>query len=373
MVVTRELSFNLGGSVSSMGLPVQGSSIRLYDYWRKSGSLVKHFLCEQTTSNKGTFSFDVRKGIYCIELIPGEHTRFARQSIEAIKVTSNTNFDLILKAGVILSGTVRDAQGRTISDAELLVFGIEPHVIRVAQKLDENGNFSLSLPQGKYYLALRYSEATVKVKGKKGNTPFLCPFFQVLELKKDTKHDISLPTLISFKGKVSNAEGHPVSGAKAIVRGMDKLDNVFAKEISMSVTATTQKDGSFECLVQKGTYNIRLLPAEDSHLAEKTITSIFVDSDRKRNYSLEAGYSLSGRVLYKGNPVPNATVNLVGVNLDSVALSNEEGEYHFSWPGGSYDVITAAQPDSLGTVSPMELAPSKSALILDHDTVHDIE
>lgn len=373
MVVTRELSFNLGGNVSSMGLAVTGTVVRLYDYWHQSGSLVKHFLCEQTTGPKGTFSFDVRKGIYCIEIIPSENTRFARQSIEAIRVTSNTNYEIVLKSGVILSGTVRDAAAHKIPEAEILVFGIEPHVLRVSQVLDDEGSFSLSLPPGKYYLALRHHDKGPAPKGKKKNPPFLCPYFQVIDLAKDSKHDITLPPLISFKGKVTNSDSHPMAAVRATVKCTDKQENVFAREIAMKVSALTTKDGSFECLLQKGTYSVRLLPQEDSHLAEKTVAAIFVDHDRKRNYSLESGYSLYGKIMHKGKSVPNASVNLIGVNLDSVTLTNEEGEYHFSVPGGSYEMVVAAQPDSLGTVASMELAPCKCQLILDKDTEHNFE
>lgn len=113
MTITRELSFNLSGSVTNMGLAIIGTTIRLYDYEYRSGSMVKRFLIEQTTSPKGTFNFDVRKGVYCIEIVPGDNTRFARQSLETIKVTSNTTFSIVLKAGNILSGMVRDSPGQT--------------------------------------------------------------------------------------------------------------------------------------------------------------------------------------------------------------------------------------------------------------------
>ena len=373
MVVTRELSFNLGGTISSMGLPVNGAVVRLYDYWHQSGSLVKHFLAEQTTENKGVFSFDVRKGIYCIEIIPNENTRFARQSIEAIKVTHNTNFDLVLNSGVILSGSVRDSKGKAIKDAELLVFGIEPHVLRVSQKLDESGNYSLGLPRGRYYLALKHCESA-PVKGKKPETAFLCPFFQVIEASKDTQHDITLPELINFQGKVSNGEGHPMLGVKVFLTCNDRPENVFAREIAMTVSTTTDKLGNFECKLQKGNYSIRLLPPEDSHLAEKTIGTTLIDQDRKKNYSLEPGYLLSGKVVHREKPVPNAIVNVIGINnLDSVTHSDEEGHYFFNLPGGSYDIVVAAQPDSLGTVPKMDLAPKTSTIILDKDTNHDVE
>lgn len=373
MVVTRELSYNLAGAVSNLGLPVKGTLVRLYDYWHQGGALAKHYLAESISDPKGNFSFDVRKGIYCIEVVPSDNTRYARQSIEAIRVTANTNFNISLQSGSILSGTVRSFAGDTIPDAEVMVFGIAPHVLRVSEPVDSEGNFNLSLPSGKYYVALKYRDANDTKRGAKRPTPFLCPLFQVVELKKDSKNDLTLPTLNSFKGTVTNVEGHPLLGVKVVVTSAAKPENVFAREISMAVETVTDKNGQFECLLQTGTYNVRLEPPVDSHLAEKTVNSIMVDHDRKKNYALEAGYGLTGKVTFNGNPVANALVNAVGVNLDSVSLTDEDGDYKFSLPGGSYELVVVAQPSSLGEIPAVDVSPWKGELILDHDTTHDIE
>lgn len=372
MVVTRELSYNLAGAVSNLGLPVNGTAVRLYDYWHQAGALVKHFLAEQITDNKGSFSFDVRKGIYCLELVPSDNTRYARQSIEAIRVTANTSFNIGLHSGSILSGTVRSNNGEILPNAELMVFGIEPHVLRVTEPLSAEGRFALSLPTGKYYLALRHKEIETNKKEKK-LAPFLCPVFQVVELKKDTTSDITLPVLNHFKGTVTNVEGHPMLGVKVVITSSSKPENVFAKEIAMSVETETDKKGAFEFMLQTGLYNMRLEPPADSHLAEKTITSIMVDHDRKKNYTLEPGFGLTGTVTHNGKAVSNAAVNALGDHIDSVSLTNEDGEYHFSLPGGSYEVTVVTQQSSLADVPAVEVAPWKGELLIDHDTVYDVK
>ncbi|MBX9570742.1 MAG: carboxypeptidase-like regulatory domain-containing protein [Candidatus Obscuribacterales bacterium] len=371
MVVTRELSYNLAGSVSNLGLPVNGTSVRLYDYWHQAGALVKHFLTEQITDNKGSFSFDVRKGIYCLELVPSDNTRYARQSIEAIRVTANTSFNIGLHSGSILSGTVRNNNSESLANAELMVFGIEPHVLRVTEPVAADGKFALSLPTGKYYLALKHRDIETSKKEKK-LPPFLCPVFQVVELKKDTNSDITLPVLNSFKGTVTNVEGHPMLGVKVVVTSASKPENVFAKEIAMSVETETDKKGGFEFLLQTGLYTLRMEPPADSHLAEKTITSIMIDHDRQKNYILEPGYGLTGIVTHNNKPVSNAAVNAVGKNIDSVSLTNEEGEFHFSLPGGKYEVTVVTQPSSLADVPAVDVSPWKGELTLDHDTSYDI-
>lgn len=372
MVVTRELSYNLAGAVSNLGIPVTGTVVRLYDYWHQTGALVKHFLAEQVTDNKGSFSFDVRKGIYCLEVVPSDNTRYARQSIEAIRVTANTSFNIGLHSGSILSGTVRNNNASALPNAELMVFGIEPHVLRVTEPVSAEGKFDLSLPTGKYYLALRHREIETGKKEKKPPA-FLCPVFQVVELKKDTSSDITLPVLNSFKGTVTNTEGHPLLGVKVVMTSTSKPENIFAKEIAMSVETETDKKGSFEFLLQTGLYNLRLEPPADSHLAEKTFTSIMVDHDRKKNFALEPGFGLTGVVTHKGNPVPDATVNAFGNQIDSVSMTNEEGEFHFSLPSGMYEITVVTQPSSLADVPAVEVAPWKGEHLLDDDTTYNVE
>lgn len=196
MTITRELSYNLSGAVTSMGLGITGTTIRLYDYEYRSGALVKRFLVEQSTTQKGGFNFDVRKGVYCLEVVPSDNTRFARQSLETIKVTSNTTFSIVLKAGFILSGMIEDHKGSPVGSAELLVFGIEPHVLRVAQEVADDGSYSISLPEGRYYVCVYYKTKGAQAASKKAalsDNPFLCPVMEVVELHKDLKRNFELP------------------------------------------------------------------------------------------------------------------------------------------------------------------------------------
>ncbi len=377
MTITRELSFNLSGSVTNMGLAIIGTTIRLYDYEYRSGSMVKRFLIEQTTSPKGTFNFDVRKGVYCIEIVPGDNTRFARQSLETIKVTSNTTFSIVLKAGNILSGMVRDHQGKPVSNAEILIFGIEPHVLRVTQDVFADGSYSISLPGGRYYVCVyhknRGDNAVSARKRNPAEKPFLCQIMEVVDLQRDGKKDFQLPELVKFQGIATNKAGHPVSAVKATIQATEKPDTVFANQLPLSVTCVTGKDGKFEACLKPGSYNVKLEPPADSHLAEKQFGSVLVDQERTKAYSLDAGHQLSGRITHKRMPLVGAKVTIMGVKSETSQWTDEDGHYCFSLGSGAYELMVSAQPHPLGQETFPELAPWNGNVILDKNTELDVE
>lgn len=358
-----------------MGLGINGTTIRLYDYEYRSGSLVKRFLVEQSTNQKGGFNFDVRKGVYCIEVVPGDNTRFARQSLETIKVTSNTTFSIVLKAGFILSGMIEDHKGNPVGSAELLVFGIEPHVLRVAQEVAPDGSYSISLPEGRYYVCVYYKTRGAQIAARKAlpDKPFLCPVMEVVELYKDLKKNFELPAMLNFQGVATNSAGHPVSGVRATIQSSEKLDGVFAGQLPLSVSCTTGKDGKFEAGLRIGSYTVKLEPPTDSHLAEKQFGSMQLDQDRTRTYSLDPGHQLSGKILFKKMPVVGAKVTMLGVKSESSQWTDEDGHYCFSLAGGSYEMQISSQPHPLGQEAVPELAPWLGNVILDKDTDYTVE
>lgn len=371
-MTTREVSFNLAGAVRNTGLPVAGTTIVLYDYWSTASGLRRHYLTEAVTGAKGDFSFDVRKGIYCLEVIPNRDTRFARQSIETIKVTNNTTLTIQIKNGCSLSGKVRTTDGLVLENCELLFFGIEPEPLRAAERTSGDGNYSIALPRGRYEVACRCLPPQCNGKPQ-SSSAFLATTMAVFDVERDLRsEDIVLKSMVPFKGSVTNAEGHPVADAKVTVKRSQPDDGVYAQEAALAGMCYTNKSGQFECLVEPGLYDVKLEPGPESHLSERQVNSILVDQARTRTYSLGAGYRISGCVTFGGDPVKDALVTVHGAKTDSAALTDEEGRYAFALSGGRYDLTVTAQPDSLARLPFRLLAPFSCDLKLAEDTVRDI-
>ena len=377
-MTTREVSFNLAGSVRNMGLPVAGTTIVLYDYWSTGRGLRRHYLTEQVTGAKGDFSFDVRKGIYSLEVIPNRDTRFARQSIETIKVGNNTTLTVQIKNGCLVSGKVRTASGEACADCELLFFGVEPEPVRATEAVAADGSFSISLPKGRYEVACRSLSSGLKRAGSNGakktsNTTFLSTTMTVLDVERDLRgEDLALPEMVPFKGTVTNPEGHPVADVKVTVRKTQPEEGLYAAEAALAGVCHTSKAGNFECFVEPGLYDVRLEPGPDSHLSERQVSSILVDQARSRTYSLGAGYRLAGCITFNGEPVKNALVTVHGAKTDSSVLTDDDGAYAFALSGGKYVLGVTAQPDSLARLPFRLLAPFSCELKLAEDTLRDI-
>jgi len=366
-MAAREVTYNLAGTVRNMSLPVAGTTVVLYDFWTTGKGLSRHYVTEQVTGAKGDFAFDVRKGVYSIEIVPNRDTRFARQSVETIKVTRNTTFSVSLKTGSIFSGQVRTAAGDPLCRCEVVLFGIEPHVLRAVEKTDEQGRFSITLPHGKYHVFSRQSGLD------KGATPFLTPISQVYDIDRDENVDLTLPELVRFSGSVTNAEGHPASGVKVIITPSSTTDGIFSEEAELKCFCVSDKKGLFGCDVQPGTYDIKLEPGPDSHLSERHFTSIVIDQARSKAFPLGHGYNLYGTILFDGEPMEDALVTVYGGKIDSSALTDEDGNYSFSLSGGTYEIAVTPQPDSLARFPSRTPAPKTISVSLAEDTEKNIE
>jgi hypothetical protein len=353
-----------------MSLAVAGTTIVLYDYWSTGTGLVRHYLAEQVTGPKGDFSFDVRKGIYSLEVVPNKDTRFARQSFDTIKVSTNTTQTINLKHGCIYSGTVRTASGDIVPNCQLQFFCLEPEALTACDSARDNGAFEITLPKGKYYVACKHTPISDNDGKKSGKQAFVCSTLNIVELWKDVRQDLVLPEQVAFRGVVTNAEGHPVQGVRVTISPSAAIELAFNPELQG--ICFTDKAGHFECLVEPGIYDVKLEPGPDSHLSERRVGSIPVDQARTRTYSLGQGYRLYGQITFEGEPVINALVSVSGGKIDSSVLTDDQGWYSFSLSGGRYEITVTAQPDSLARLPFRLLAPHTCSMNLAEDTELDI-
>lgn len=365
------LSYNLNGTILSMGIPVNGTTVKLYDYWHTAVGLQKHFVSEITTGPKGTFNFDVRKGLYSLEVIPNKDSRFARQSVDSIKVTANTTCNITLKAGAIVKGTASTAEGKSLA-CDILFFGSAPDFIKAEESTAIDGSYSVSLLPGKYYVALRYRPPVEMARRSRPEQAFFSPLFQIIDIERDCRQDLKLPELVLLEGTITDTKGQPAPDVLVTIYPAERAEHKFAKDLPMAVSCITNGGGKFECTLKAGIYNIRLQPDAESHLAERTINAIQIDQPRVRTYPLDPGYTWRGKVLHDNTPVPNARISVFGVKGESMKLTDEAGNFSFSLASGRYDFQVSVQQDPLNENLAPTLAPATGEFILDSDSVFNI-
>lgn len=370
ILASRGLTFNLSGTVKHLGLPVAGTTIVLYDYWSTGSGLTRHFLAEQVTQQKGDFSFDVRKGTYSLDVIPNRETRFTRQCVETIKVASNTVLSFSLKNGSLISGAVTKSDGEALKFCQLQFLSRENEPIGAVETADEEGRFSISLPRATYQVVYRANPAGAGAKH--GAEPFLCTTTGALDVEGDRRDlDLVLVPLVSFKGAVTDERGHPVSGVVVTIRPSQSEGSQVSRPAPMAVCRSS-KIGQFECAVEPGLYDVKLEPEVDSHLSQRQINSILIDQARTRTLSLGPGYKLFGRVEFEGRPIKDCLITISGGKTESSALTDADGQYAITMPGGAYEMIALVQPDSLARMPFKMPAPYSCAINLTEDTCKNV-
>jgi hypothetical protein len=135
------------------------------------------------------------------------------------------------------------------------------------------------------------------------------------------------------------------------------------------VTSTTDADGRFTCLLQKGEYNVRLIPAETSVLAEKCFGPFLVDKNKAEEFILEKGFELKGKVEHAGKAIHKAIVNLSGPKLQSCRETKDDGSFRFCLGQAEYELTVITPPDSLNTASEIDLAPTVRNITLSSTNV----
>ena len=285
-MTTNVLTYNLSGAVRHQGLPVAGVVISLYDALTEmSGapSLLDNLISQQTTGTRGEFTFAVRPGVYRIEVQPDTSTRFIRHTVPEVKVAANTVCNVGLTTGSIVSGKVGTTNGVNVRSGEVVALGIEPSSYRATALLEDDGNYTLTLPKGRYHLAFRSlpweylserdpftSKKRIRIAADVDDEDlgeaFIATSIAVLDVYRDDVYNLSLPEFVTYAGEVTDIYGQPVRGAKLTVKPSLSQDDLVLMELALSATALTNRVGKFAIKLQPGIFDIKVTPDESVHL-----------------------------------------------------------------------------------------------------------
>ncbi len=399
-----EHTFNLSGHVRHQGLPLAQVPVILYDLYScnydQSGD---PFLCvaEAKTGTRGEFTFAVKPGVYRLEVVPDGKTRFLSQIMAELKVTTNTNLNISLATGCIVSGRVATGYGfegdrsRLFCACEVVALGIEPTSYKALAPVDENGAFSLIIPRGKYYFAIRSAQSAQNHDGEEaaklragekagsdapGNAPrFIATETQIFNVAGDTELTLGLPSFVTFSGEVVDVFGSPIAAAAVVVVPAVSSQNVLLGELNMVARAFTDSDGHFTLALQEGLYDLSIEPSVASnHFAFKereiSVTSV-AGGKLTRRFTLEDGHRLKGLVVFNQEPLSQALVRVQSVERKNeyIARTGNDGQFALSLPGGNYKIIAVAHPKDAPSIVIDEhqyhsLAPWTRSVVVGDDT-----
>ena len=132
---------------------------------------------------------------------------------------------------------------------------------------------------------------------------------------------------VTLSGRVTDAAGNAVSGATVSLEDPEWV----ARE--------TDANGNYRLSVSPGTYRLRVQPPHGPLIAQR-IEGVQLSAPTTRNFSLEAGVTLSGQVTANGQPVPYAWVSVHAGDYQEISFrsANASGHYSLGVPTGTYQV-----------------------------------
>ena len=394
-----EHNFNINGNVRHQGLPLAQVQVLLYDlYSCNFDQSSEPFVCvgDTKTGARGEFSFSVRPGVYRLEIVPDGKTRLLAQSVGELKVTTNTNLNISLSTGCIVAGQVATGFGfegdrsKLFKACEVVALGIEPTSYKAQSEVDETGAFSLIIPRGKYYFAIR-SAHHLQDNDQNGTTggdasqsddsppKFISTECQIFNVSADTQLTLGLPSFVIFSGEVADVFGTPIVGAAVSVEPVISNQNILLSELHMVARALTDNDGCFTLALQEGLYDLSIEPnAASPHFAfkEREISvSAAKGSKLSRKFVLEDGHRLKGVVTFKEQPLSQALIRVQSMERKNefIARTDNDGLFGLSLPDGSYKLIVVAHPKDAPSITIdgheySSLAPWTQSVVLGSDT-----
>ena len=157
---------------------------------------------------------------------------------------------------------------------------------------------------------------------------------------------------VTLSGRVTDAAGNAVSGATVSL------------ETPEWVGQETDANGNYRLAVPPGTYRLRVQPPRGPLIAQR-IEGVQLSAHTTRNFSLEAGVTLSGQVTANGQPVPYAWVSVHTGDFQEVSFrsANASGHYSLGVPTGTYQVNVYSEDFPTKTLAEVAVP---------HDTVLNI-
>ncbi len=312
-----------GVVVNSLGQPVPGATVEVY---REGSSVV--------TNAVGAFTLNLVSGTYSFQIIPPAGMLLAPSIVAGLVVNGPTSMgNVVLEAGVLLSGIVRDTANAPVVNGDLDVFddltGIKFDT--PGDKTTVSGSFSLRVPTRR--VRLRAEPATGQI---------LVSQIQTINVTQSMSvGTIVLPQGFTLSGTVRD------SITSAVLAGVD----IDVDDLSTGVRIQTPGDntnaaGVFSVIVPAGFYTVSFeRPAGQLYVGYQEIVFVNSAPTNMGFVAMEAGISISG-TLVDGNgfPVANADLDVRSDAGDAVVYTpgdatEYDGTFLVVVPAGNYRVV----------------------------------
>jgi len=305
---------------------------------------------EVVADGTGAYSAMLVPDTYTVEVKPegaSEDTHLGER-FEGNRVSGATAFDFALEAGVVVSGTVLGSDGLPLLEEieiDVVLSENSPYLRPDDTDSDsDDGTFSIGpVPAGSVTFRLEPDEDDVAYP-EQDQTVLLAGPAQLVDFQLDPGYLLSGVLLAEGGGPLDEVEveAFPVGGSPA-------PEDVESDEF-----------GNYSLRLLPGQYTVRFSPdTDDLQLPEER--SVTVAMDMTLSFNFVQGVKVSGTVTEPGGltDADDVRVEVEGV-FGAYDVTNEDGDYEFLVPAGTYDVTFTAED---GVLEDFALADSDDVVV----------
>lgn len=267
-----------------------------------------------STDSNGLYNLiGLPAGNYTVQATPPYNSMFVPNfttTVIPVRIGETSFFNILLRVGGILTGTVTDFNGTPVQNAYV---GVESGPTSRYTYTNSLGTYTLSpLSQGIY---------SIQANPPSGSTLVPATCSTAVSFHTNTTLDFTLRAGGNISGTVRDTGGNTVQDVQ-----------VFVESGPTYRTAYTDTNGRYSFTVlQPGTYTIRSTPRSGSLLvAGRNTTTIGYGEDRTLDIIMPTGAGISGTVMdMYGTPVPDSYVSVDTGPTSTHGYTGSNGRYSF--------------------------------------------
>jgi hypothetical protein len=208
------------------------------------------------SNDEGYFQVDAQPGFYDFHVRAPELSPLSEQKEEGILVAPEGKHIFVLGPGVCLKGSIT-LEGKPLAGvtAELVTYISEAKnpagQVVASYQTGDDGQYCLSVPEGKYYLRVYMSNS--QLRRKRGQP---APYITHLDIKNDTTHDVGLLSGLPVNGKILSAKGGALPEALVSVFAGTREALIASQESELVALVSSLSDiqGQYYYVLAPGTY-----------------------------------------------------------------------------------------------------------------------
>ena len=278
-----------------------------------------------STDQSGNYAIEVPKGSYTVK---ADNQSYAPSSASGVSVAigSTTPRDFTLNDAAVITGTVSDQNGNTVSGATISAWDSNFENFQQTTT-DSQGNYELEAANGTY--TIEASKSGYALTRKTG--------IQAVE-GQTTTQDIDFQSAATVTGTVTDSQGNPLASAKVVVH-----DSGYQTYQSTQTNA----QGQYTIQVPEGNYTIRA--EKTGYAREQTQVSLSASQTTTKDFALGTPAVIEGTVTdSNGNQEANVFVLVDDGETYFTDRTDKSGDYSIDVPAGNYSVT--AFKDSIGAM-----------------------